>query len=125
MKKMLNFTFLFLLAWGCSDLKKTKVESGLPENRRFSAGCKLEVNKFKNIFSDDSGEIPFQLDCLEKNMDIFIKFVVTDRPGYLSRVALENFVKLNLPDFEPQNLDVIRVLFKINHLLFGDSVDYI
>jgi hypothetical protein len=125
MRKILSFTFLLLLAWGCSDLKKTEVESGLPENRRFSTGCKLEVNKFKNIFSDDSGEIPFQLDCLEKNMDIFVKFVVTDRPGYLSRVALENFVKLNLPDFEPQNLDVIRVLFKINHLLFGDSVDYI
>jgi hypothetical protein len=122
MKNVLSFLIVLLTIAGCGDLRETKVVKTPTESRRFNAGCKLEVQRFKKIFEEP---IDYDIECLGKSMDLFLELVETDRPGHLSRVALENYVQRNLEDFDPDYLKVIRAIFKINHLIFGDSVDYI
>jgi hypothetical protein len=72
-------------------------------------------------------EEPIQgsIDCLGKNLKIFVNVVESNKPGYLSRVALENFIIRNRKDIKPAVLKVLKSVFDINFLVYGDEPDYI
>lgn len=111
-----------LLIAGCSDLTKNKVVKKPIESSRFNAGCKLEVSEFKDIMERD---ITGQIDCLQRNIDLFMRVVESGKPGFLSRTAFEQYVSRNIPDFDPINVRAIKSVFEISHLLFGEDKEYL
>lgn len=118
---ILVITLLLALA-GCSDLGKNKLVDRPIESSQFNAGCELDVDEFKNILKKD---ISFQIDCLGRNLDLFMRIVESGRPGHLSRTAFESYVIKNVPEFDPQNIRAIKAMFDVSHLFFGEDPEYI
>lgn len=111
-----------VLMTGCSDLFGKKVSDSPISSRQFDAGCKLEIDDFKFILERD---ISPQIACLEKNIDLFMRVVESPKPGHLSRVAFEQYVVRNLPDFPAENVRAIKSVFEISHLILGEDKEYL
>lgn len=111
-------SLLALVSAGCSDLGKSDVVKKPIESTRFNAGCELNIDEFHFILERD---ISRQINCLEKNIELFMRVVETPRPGYLSRTAFEEYVRRNVEDFKPENIRAIKSVFDIAHLIFGDD----
>lgn len=107
---------------GCSDLQKDKVGGTSLESSRFDAGCELQVSEFENILKKD---ISPHIDCLGRNLDLFLRAVKSDRPGYLSRKAFEAYVVNYIPEFKPENVRAIKSVFDVSYLFFGGDSEYI
>lgn len=125
MRRLFNLFALLLAALtalSCSDLHKSTVVKTPIESSQFNAGCELKVDEFKDILKRD---ISYQIDCLSRNLDLFMRVVESGRPGYLSRTAFENYVVKHVPDFKPQNVKAIKAIFDLSHLLFGGDPEYI
>lgn len=125
MKRTLKACFLMsalLLTNACSDLKKSSLINRPIESSRFNVGCELDPDQFRLILEKD---ISYQIDCLSKSLDMFMRLVRTNKPGYLSRTALEEFILNNVADFDPKNTPAIKSVFDISHLLFGESPEYL
>ena len=78
---------------GCSDLGKNSLVNKPIESNRFNAGCDLNIDEFKMILERD---VSPQISCLRKNIDLFMRVVETDKPGYLSRTAFEQYIIKNI-----------------------------
>ncbi len=111
-----------LLLGGCSDLSKDEVVNEAIESERFNAGCELKISEFEDILKRN---IAPQIDCLGRSLDLFLRVVESGRPGYLSRRAFEQYVRLNVPDFKPENIRAIKAVFDVSHLLFGEDPEYL
>ena len=126
MVRMKNLAALVLLSLltlaGCSDLGKNSVVNKPIESNRFNAGCTLNIDEFKLILERD---VSGQINCLQKNIDLFMRVVESDKPGYLSRTAFEQYIIKNMPDFKPENVRAIKSVFDVAHLLFGDDRNYL
>ncbi len=118
---LLSLTFILLLS-GCGDLFQKKEKKNVLESNRFNANCDLNVDEFALILEEP---IQGTIDCLGKNLKLFVKVVETKKPGYMSRVALESYIKNNRKDIKPEVLKVLKSVFDINFLIFGDDPDYI
>jgi hypothetical protein len=118
---LLSLTFILLLS-GCGDLFQKKEKENVLESNRFNANCDLNVDEFALILEEP---IQGTIDCLGKNLKLFVKVVETKKPGYMSRVALESYIKNNRKDIKPEVLKVLKSVFDINFLIFGDDPDYI
>ncbi len=122
-KNLVSLLFVGLLTLaGCSDLGKNNVVNKPIESNRFNAGCDLDIEEFKLILERD---VSAQISCLQKNIDLFMRVVESDRPGYLSRTAFEQYIIKNMPDFKPENVRAIKSVFDIAHLIFGDDRNYL
>lgn len=119
---LIAIMFLLLGVMGCSDLSKNKIVDNPIQSSQFDAGCELDIDEFKNILKKD---ISFQIDCLGRNLDLFMRVVESGRPGHLSRTAFERYVIKYVPDFDPQNVRAIKALFDVSHLFFGEDPEYI
>jgi hypothetical protein len=125
MKCVLNFLLMLsILATlsGCGDLFGKKVIKRGLETTQFRANCELDVNEFAYILKRN---ISSQIKCLEENLNIFFKYVETPRAGYLSRVALEQYIKKNRPDIKPEIVKALKSVFDINFLITGSDPDFI
>jgi hypothetical protein len=107
--KIISLLTLVSLLAACSDLRKNDVVSKPIESRQFNAGCELLVDEFKNIFEK---RIKGQIDCLERNIDLFMRVVESPRPGFLSRTAFEQYIVRNVPDFPAENVRAIKSVFE-------------
>jgi hypothetical protein len=112
---------LFLLG-GCGDLFQKNVKDSSLDSNKFNANCELNVDEFSKILEEPIQEA---IDCLGKNLKLFVKAVESKKAGYLSRVALENYIKRNRPDIEPEVLKALKSVFDINFLIYGDDPDFI
>lgn len=121
-KKITALSALMIMGISCSDLGKNAVVNKPIESDRFNAGCELSVDEFKNIFEK---RIQPQIDCLEKNIDLFMRVVESPRPGFLSRTAFEQYIVRNVPDFPAENVRAIKSVFEISHLLFGEDKEFL
>lgn len=111
-----------VLTTGCGDLKKNDVVKQDLENSQLKLECDLDIDAFKFILEKNIGSA---IGCLDKTLDLFIRVVESDRPGSLSRTALETFLIRNRTDFSVEDLNMVKAVFDINHLIFGDSPNYI
>lgn len=118
---LLSLLFIFTLT-GCGDLFQKKTKENVLESSRFNANCDLNVEEFALILEEP---IQGTIDCLGKNLKLFVKVVETKKPGYMSRIALENYIKNNRRDIKPEVIKVLKSVFDINYLIFGDDPDYI
>ncbi len=121
-KSITALSTLIILSVSCSDLGKNSVVNKPIESRQFNAGCELSVDEFKNIFEK---RIKPSIDCLEKNIDLFMRVVESPRPGFLSRTAFEQYIVRNVPDFPTENVQAIKSVFEISHLLFGEDKEFL
>ncbi|MBA2404614.1 MAG: hypothetical protein H0V66_07575 [Bdellovibrionales bacterium] len=111
-----------ILISGCSDLfQKDVVDKTLGTNR-FKANCELNIDEFSLILEEPIGEA---IDCLGKNLKLFITAVESKRPGYLSRKSLMSYIKRNRKDIKPEVLNALQSVFDINFLVYGEDRDYI
>jgi hypothetical protein len=117
----MSFIMLTVMA-GCGDLVGKKVVTKTLEAERFRADCELDVNAFTDILQRN---ISSDIKCLEENLNIFIKVAKTDRPGYLSRIALEQFVIKNRPDIKPEMVRAMKAVFDVNYLVTGEDPEFI
>lgn len=101
--------------------QKDSIDKSL-ETNKFKANCELNVDEFSLILEEPIEEA---IDCLGKNLKLFIKAVESKRPGYLSRNALVNYIKRNRKDIKPEVLRALKSVFDINFLVYGEDSDYI
>lgn len=107
---------------GCSDLFQKDVDDKALQSNKFKANCELNIDEFALIMEEPIEEA---IDCLGKNLKLFIKAVESKRPGYLSRKALENYIKRNRKDIKPEVLRALKSVFDINYLVYGEDRDFI
>lgn len=121
---MHKHTFIFLvviaqLLIGC-DLFTSKKDEKIAFSP--SSKCRLDTDAITNYFVR---EITPELRCLESYLNDFIRFVKTDKPGFLSLDELTKFIKNDFHDFDQDLLGPIAAVFEMNSLLYGDHPKYI
>lgn len=125
-RKILNLFLLLstvLTLSACGDFGEDKSETAPLTDERFNANCKISSDDLSYILKK---EIPGALACLEKQLDIFINVVFSDRPGFLSQKELEDFIRTrNVVDNPEDVLKVMDAVFSISNLLFGGTPGYI
>lgn len=107
---------------GCGDLFGKKVVKKAMDNGRFSAGCELDMDKFKLILDEP---IESDINCLEKSLNLFMDISELGRGGKLSRVALTNYLKRTRPDTDPKTYAVINSVFALSRLITGEEKDFV
>ncbi len=119
---MLSTLCLLMLVSGCSDLFQKDINENLLQSKKLQVSCDLNVDNFSLIMEENIEE---SIDCLGKNLHLFIKVVESKRPRYLSRKALESYLKRNRNDIKPEVLRSLKAVFDLNFLVYGDDPDYI
>lgn len=123
-----SFRILILLAImalalsGCGDLLGKKVVKKELDSSQFQVDCELDMNRFSRILEDN---IAPDIRCLGENLNLFIKVVKSGKPGYLSRIQLEQYLAKHRPDVKPEVVKALKAVFDIGHLLTGEEPDYI
>lgn len=88
------------------------------------ASCELDVDAFSHILDQN---IKGDILCLENKLNLFMKLVKTDRPGFISKTVLKDFLATGPIDIgEGQDINpIIDSVFDLGYLLFGGSRGYI
>ncbi len=123
--KKMKSSFLglsLLLLGGCGDLLKSEVKKKELETTQFSVSCDLSVSEFTKILEKN---ISSQIYCLKDNLYLFLRAVKSNRPGYLGRVELENYLLKNRNDFTPEQVKALKAVFDLNSLITGEDSSYI
>lgn len=122
--KNMKWNFLFCLSFcfilsGCGDMfTKEEEEVSLTQG----ASCTLEIEAFSYILEKD---IQSDIRCLQTQLDLFIDFVETDRPGFISKSVLKDFLINESTDMDPKTADIIDGVFEISNLILGTEKNYI
>ena len=106
----------------CGDLFGNKEADKKLENGQLKANCELNLNEFSEIFDKSILE---SLNCLEKNLIIFMNVSELGKGGKLSRVALTKYLKRNEPTMDQKTYTVIDAIFALSRLITGEEKDYI
>lgn len=125
MMKFLNALILasmLLTLTACGDLLGTKVIPKEIDTARFRADCDLELDAFKNILHQN---ISSQIRCLGANLNLFIKVVDTDRPGYMNLDSFEAYLRKNQTGITPEILKALKQVYELNYLIRGEDRKYI
>jgi hypothetical protein len=123
--KMKGLIFILLTAFlmnGCGDLVGKKVQKRNLGSSQFEVQCELDVNKFADIMTEN---ISSQIRCLGESLNLFIRVVKSGKPGYLSRVQLEQYIAKYRPDVKPEVIRALKSIFDIGHLITGEDPDFI
>ncbi len=107
---------------GCSDLFGKKVAEKALGGGRLKADCELDMDEFSDILNRP---ITGAINCLEKNLNIFMDVSELGRGGMLSRVALINYLKRNRPVTNPKTFSIINSVFALSNLITGEKKDFI
>ncbi|MBD67086.1 MAG: hypothetical protein CME62_17930 [Halobacteriovoraceae bacterium] len=86
------------------------------------ANCELDFDSISHILEKN---IKGDIECLGLYLNDFVNLVETDRPGYVSKSVLKNFI-LNGPiDVEADTAELIDTVFDLSHLIIGTDKDYL
>ena len=124
---MKNFSFILSLSFllqmaGCGDLFKKDVVTKPLNSSQLRADCELNMDRFSLILKE---LITQDINCLEKNLDIFMNVSEIGRGGRLNRVSLVNYLKRNRPEMDPKTYTVIKSVFDLANLITGEQKDFI
>jgi hypothetical protein len=122
LKILFLFLVLSLSLQGCGDLMGNKVVKRGLDGTQFSVECALDVGKFSLILEEN---ISSQIRCLGDSLNLFVKVVKSEKPGYLSRVQLEKYLAEFRPDVKPEMIRGLKSVFDIGHLITGEDPDFI
>ncbi len=119
--KLIALITFSLSVVSCGDLfMKKKSDSDSISTDALS--CELDAKALSNIFTTN---IKGDLLCLKESLDLFVEVVKTDKPGYLSQVELDRYIRDNVSDIDVEVLSALSGIFDINSLIFGDHPLYI
>lgn len=107
---------------GCGDLLGQKVVKRELDGSQFAVECELDMNSFSEIMEKN---IKSQIMCLGENLNLFIKIVKSGKPGYLSRVQLEQYLANHRPDVKPEMVKALKAIFDLGHLITGEDPNFI
>lgn len=122
LKTLVVLVIMSLALSGCGDLLGKKVVKRQLDGTQFSVQCELDMNKFSEIMDEN---ISSQIRCLGENLNLFIRIVKSGKPGYLSRVQLEQYIAKHRPDVKPEVVKALKSIFDLGHLITGEDPDYI
>ncbi|WP_408097669.1 hypothetical protein ACJVC5_01780 [Peredibacter sp. HCB2-198] len=122
MKFILLLAVLMLALSGCGDLLGSKVKKKELSTSQFEVNCELDMNEFSEIMNKN---IESQIQCLGENLHLFIRVVKSGKPGHLSRVQLEEYLRVFRPDVQPEVVKALKAVFDLGHLIAGEDPDYI
>ena len=107
---------------GCGDLFGKKVKDNALESGRLKADCELNMDDLADILDR---EITGSINCLEKNLNIFMDVSELGRGGKLSRISLTQYLKQTKPKIDPHTYNAIDAVFSLSHLITGEEQDFI
>lgn len=112
--------FIFILTLtSCGDLFTDK-DANTKSNQFAGAGC-LDTEAFSRILDSN---IQKEINCLNASMNDFLDVVKTDRPGFLSKKTLNEFL-LGDQTIDPEIVHITDAVFDLSLLIFGGDVGYI
>ncbi|MAX66624.1 MAG: hypothetical protein CME66_06785 [Halobacteriovoraceae bacterium] len=106
---------------GCGDLFHKNMQTDTSDYRQF-ATCEMNVDAFGYILEKN---IKGDILCLQENLNLFIDTVKTDRPGYISKSVLKDFILNGPMDVDPEMVGIVDSVFDLSHLIMGTERDYI
>lgn len=115
--------FISLFTTSCGDLFMTKKgESSI--GNILGASCELNTDAFGHILDQN---IKGDILCLENKLELFMKLVKTDRPGYISKDVLKEFLATGPIDIgDNQDINpIIEAIFDLGFILYGGDKGYI
>ena len=118
----LILALMLLTLTACGDLLGKKVIKKEIDTTRFSADCELELDAFKHILHQN---ISSQIRCLGSNLNLFIKVVKTDKPGYMKRSSFEAYLRNHETGITPEMLKALKQVYELNFLIRGEDREYI
>jgi hypothetical protein len=122
-KSLFLILILLLLSLsGCGDFFKKEVTKSSLESGRLKADCELNMDDLADILVRP---ILGTLNCLEKNLEIFMDVSELGRGGKLSRTSLQNYLRRNMPETKENTYAVIDAVFALSYLITGESKDFI
>lgn len=107
---------------GCGDLFKKDVVDKPLESSRLRADCELNMDDLSDILERP---ITGTINCLEKNLNLFMDVSELSRGEKLARVALVKYLKRNKPDIDPKTYAIIDAVFALSNLITGEEKDFI
>lgn len=113
--------FLFFLA-SCGEASNK--DDSIGKTPELQTGCVINEENLDNFFSK---EIPEEIACLQKYLELFVRVVTPDSEetkNQLSQAALEKYIRTR----EPKLLNVLKytpLFFNLSHLIFGDKLGYL
>lgn len=122
MKKLLSLvifalTIFSMLSCGVKDESPTGTNVfGVPALN----SCVLDTAALGKILEKD---ITKEINCLEDNLDQFVKFVNRENSQYIGREELRKFINKFFPDAAAFANDILRLVFDLNSLLLKDPED--
>lgn len=122
MKFILILSVMMLSLSGCGDLFGSKIVKKQLDTSQFAVECELDMNRFSEIMNQN---ISSQIQCLGENLHLFIRVVKSGKPGHLSRVQLEEYLRVFRPDVQPEVVKALKAVFDLGHLITGEDPDYI
>ncbi len=123
MSKFMNLFLVIMFAVtsvGCGDMFMSKSD----DEKDYSqfATCEFDVLALSKILTEN---IKGDLLCLESNLSLFIQVVKSDKPGHLPYDSLKTYLVNNVDNITEETLGIIKAIFELNSLIFGDEVEYI
>lgn len=120
----MRYTFLILTLFmmiSCGDIFSKK-ESDEGVNLSQFGTCELDIDAFSYILEQN---IKGDVLCLQEKLHLFMDAVETDRPGYISKVVLQNFLITGPIDVEPDVVDIVESVFDLSYIIIGTDKNYI
>ena len=117
---LLILIFLFGLS-SCGDLftkELTEKEVTLPQ----LGSCELNTEAFSFIFEKN---IQGDIECLKEKLNLFASIVETDRPGFISKKVLKDFLLTGPYDVDPEIVDIIDSIFDLSYIILASDINYI
>jgi len=116
-------TFIMILATSCGDLFMTDKNSKSFGSGILGANCAFDAKAFSRILEEN---IKGDILCLEQKIDMFLKFVKTDRPGFVSKKTLLDVLDTDIIDVGDEDIrPIIDSIFDLSFILFGGENGYI
>ena len=106
----------------CGDIFTNSRAPSNEMNIHQGANCKLATESFSYILEKD---ISSDIDCLKNQLDMFISLVKTDKPGYVSKKVLKEFLVNGPMDIDADVVDLIDTVFEMSNLILGTDKNYI
>jgi hypothetical protein len=121
--KLLSIYFILSMALvSCGDLFTTDKKEATLGNI-LGATCELNTENFSDILR---ANIRGDILCLENKISLFMSLVKTDKPGFVSKVTLKEFLKTGPVDVGDDDISpIIDSVFDLSYLIFGGTTEHI
>jgi hypothetical protein len=86
------------------------------------ASCELDIEAFSHILEQN---IKGDILCLQDKLHMFMDTVETDRPGYISKNVLKDFLVNGPIDVEDDVVDIVDSVFDLSFIIIGTEKNYI